>query len=66
VTELEGRRALHHIYVFFGYKEEKYFHMVELLLTISNLGPHARFIKRRHTLKMRESKVSLAKFLSID
>jgi hypothetical protein len=30
--------------------------MVELLLTISNLGLHTHFIKRRHTLKICESK----------
>jgi hypothetical protein len=29
--------------------------MIELLLTISNVGSHTHFIKRRHTLKIYES-----------
>jgi hypothetical protein len=65
--KLEVRRALEHIlHVFFGYKKEQYFHMVELLLRISNLGPHTHFIKRRHTLKICEGKVFFVKFLSIN
>jgi hypothetical protein len=44
-------------------KKEQYFQMAELFLTISNLGPHIHFIKRRHTLKICENKVFLIKFL---
>jgi hypothetical protein len=67
MKELKVRRAFHHIlYVFFGLKKEQYFDMVELLLTISNLGPHTHFIKRRHILKICESKVFYVKFLNIN
>jgi hypothetical protein len=40
--------------------------MAELLSTISNLSRHTHFIKRRHTLKICESKVFFVKFLSMN